>query len=515
MKKKRLLTLEDLYNYYSSNTKSSHFNAKDDDENIVVQVSGKIKFGEASNDTEGLLPVELHACHTNKNINGSNIDKDKMENALTSFYNRPILAYIHLVNDQYEFYDHRMHEDEDGNIVYDEIPVGIIPESGNVHLEYNEDMDKYQVVVNGYIFEEYTKAAEILQREEECSVSVELSIRELQYNAKEKYLDILDFFFSGVTILGKTPDGEEVKPGMQNSNIKLADFKQKNCKTFSQEDVVKMLEELAKKVDALSIDNSKKGGIGDLDFENENEVITEEVIDEKFTEETEVSEEETEEPVQEATIEQFSISDENLEEIPKGETFVEEIFQKTFSISHEDIKYALYTLLTPYEEADNDYYYISAVYDDNFAYEGWYSGNIYGQKYTKDGDNVAFDGERFALHRELLTDSEYAQLNEMRANYASLLQYKEDKENDAIRADKMSVLEKYQDISNTNEYVTLVDNIDKYSKEEIEEKADAIVGKYARQGMQFSVSNKSKKTVSIPVVENKIEKVSYGGLFDD
>ena len=40
MKKKRLLTLEDLYNYYSSNSKSSHFSAKDNNDNIVVQVNG-------------------------------------------------------------------------------------------------------------------------------------------------------------------------------------------------------------------------------------------------------------------------------------------------------------------------------------------------------------------------------------------------------------------------------------------------------------------------------------------
>lgn len=511
MKKKRLLTLDDLYNYYSSNTKSSHFNAKDDDENIVVQVSGTIKFEENDKNTEGLLPVTLRACHTDKNVNGSNITKERMEEALPSFYNRPIMGYIHLVDGQYEFYAHNMHEDEDGNIVYDESPVGIIPESGDVHLEYNEEMDKYQVVVNGYIFEEYTKAADILRREEECYVSVELSIRELQYNAKEKYLDIIDFFFSAVTILGKNPDGTEVKPGMQNSNIKLADFKQKNCKTFSQEDVLKKLEELTKKVDALSIDNSKKGGIGDLDFENENEVITEEVNNEEFAEESETSEEVVEEPVQNETVEETS--EEIVEETVEEETPVEEKFQKVFSISHEDIKYALYTLLMPYEEADNDYYYISAVYDDSFTYEGMFSGAIFGQKYTKDGDNVAFDGERYTLHRELLTDSEYAQLNEMRSNYSSLLEYKNNKEEEIIRNEKMSVLEKYENIANTEEYSQLLNNIDNYSKEEIEEKADAIVGKYARQGIQFSFKNESNKSISIPV-QKELEKLSYGGLFD-
>ena len=119
---------------------------------------------------------------------------------------------------------------------------------------------------------------------------------------------------------------------------------------------------------------------------------------------------------------------------------IAETFQKVFAISHEDIKHALYNLLLPYEEADNDYYYISAVYDNYFAYEGWMTGAIYGQNYTKDGDNVAFDGERFNLHRELLTDSEYAELMSMRANYAALAQFKTDTENAQLRAQRETIL---------------------------------------------------------------------------
>ena len=69
MKKKRLLTLEDLYNYYSSNSKSSHFSAKDNNDNIVVQVNGNVNFSDDKRNIEGFLPVILHACHTEKNIN--------------------------------------------------------------------------------------------------------------------------------------------------------------------------------------------------------------------------------------------------------------------------------------------------------------------------------------------------------------------------------------------------------------------------------------------------------------
>ena len=61
-----------------------------------------------------------------------------------------------------------------------------------------------------------------------------MSIRELSYEAKQKYLNIEDFWFSGVTILGKNEYGDEVKPGMTGSNIKLADFSADNNSLFTK-----------------------------------------------------------------------------------------------------------------------------------------------------------------------------------------------------------------------------------------------------------------------------------------
>lgn len=228
-KNKKLLTLDDLYNFYSKNKNFAHFS--DNDNPIVVQTKGKLKFEENSN-SEGLFPVVLQANHTGVNLNKSKIDDQVQLNALSSIYNRPILGYIHEVDGQWEFYSHNMHLDDDEEIVYDEIPIGVIPESGDAQLIYDEEKDKNYVNVKGYIFSEYTKAQEILEREKECSVSVELAIRELSFDAKEKVLIIEDFYYMGITILGKTPDGEEVKPGMEGSNIKLADFSKESNSMF-------------------------------------------------------------------------------------------------------------------------------------------------------------------------------------------------------------------------------------------------------------------------------------------
>ena len=192
----KILTLDDLYTYFSNQGKSMTFSAGNG-EVIVVGVKGKMNFKKSENDMEGLYPVVLQACHTNKNKNGSMITEKNMKKALPSFANRPILAYIHKVDEQDEFGWHAMHI-EDDELVYDEVPVGIIPESNNATLEYSEEKDRYYVNINGYIFEEYSKAKDILERDGEAAVSVELGVRELSYDAKEKVLCIDDFYFEGV-----------------------------------------------------------------------------------------------------------------------------------------------------------------------------------------------------------------------------------------------------------------------------------------------------------------------------
>ena len=149
---KKILFLEDLYNFYSNNYKRSvHYSAAKTSNPIVVQMHANIKFDENEYDSKaGLTPVHLMSCHIGENLNGSNISEESMREAMPSFQNRPILAFVHEVNGQLEFYKHNMHEDEDGNIVYDEKPVGVIPESCNAQLVYHEDLDKTYLELDGY-----------------------------------------------------------------------------------------------------------------------------------------------------------------------------------------------------------------------------------------------------------------------------------------------------------------------------------------------------------------------------
>lgn len=562
MAKKRLLYIEDLYDFYSNKYKrSTKFSAEKTGEPLVVQVHGRVNFDESDKNKDGLLPVHLQSCHTDLNVNGSNIDSSVMEAALPSFSNRPILGYIHKVTTdenpegQWEFYSHNMHEDENGDVVYDEYPIGIIPESCNAQLVYDEEKKKTYCEVDGYIFEEYSKAAEILQREEECSVSVELSIRELSYDAKQKFLNIEDFWFSGVTILGKTPQGNEVKPGMTGSNIKLADFSSKNNSLF--EDYKSKMVELQARIENLEtacFNKEQSSSVRTLSKEGGNkESMTKfeellakynKTVEDVTFDYSELSDEELEAKFAEVFGEDNNTDGDNSGDNtanepsndnegdgenttePEGTTDGDnegegqnfENMTKTFEISHDDIRYALYNLLSSYEDADNEWYYITGVYDSYFVYESWDGGKIYGQKYTKNNDNVAFDGERYTLHKEYLTDSEYTEIQNMRADYSSIVSelntYKEkeldEKKNTLFDSDD------YKGIRNTEDFAELKKKAKDYSLEELSEHLDKIISKSVKNGtFSFSVKESEKKTTHVNFAQNLIEETPKKNSFLD
>ena len=535
--KKRLLFIEDLYDFYSTTYKrSTHFNAKDSGKPLVVQVHGKVNFDEVDKDKEGLLPVHLQACHTELNLNGSNIDESVMTSALPSFSNRPILGFIHKVvtdenpNGQWEFYSHNFHEEND-EIVYDEIPVGIIPESCNAQLVYDEEKEKTYCEVDGYIFEEYSKAAEILQREKECFVSVEISIRELEYQAKEKYLNIKDFFFSGVTILGKTPESKAVMPGMKGANIKLADFSEKNNSLFLnyEEKITELQKRLENLESHFDNKNPKEGGneknmfekllekygktIEDITFEYEG--LSDEELEAKFSAEFE----------EDTSTSTSSDGEDNSNTSNTNDKY--ELFNKLFEISFDEIKYALNSLCSIYRN-DSEWCYVHTVYEDYFIMQDWDSDKYYKQSYQKDGDNVSLSGERIEMFAMLLTESEKISVEEMRSNYAALKEFKENAEKNELHAQKEELInsEKYSVLAEKNEngeytntaFAELVKNMDNYSLTDLETQIKVIHSDYISEHSNFSVNKPiENKTVSMKMFTNpntkKTKSSRYGDLF--
>ena len=561
---KRLLYLEDLYDFYSTKYKrSTHFSSEKTGEPIVVQVHGKINFEESDKNKDGLLPVHLQACHTNLNVNNSNIEEPVMASALPSFSNRPILGYIHKVvtdenpDGQWEFYGHNCHE-ENGELVYDEVPIGIIPESCNAQLVYDKEKNKTYCEVDGYIFEEYSRAAEILQREGECAVSVELSIRELSYDGKLKCLNIEDFWFSGVTILGKNEYGDTIKPGMTGSNIKLADFSADNNSLFAKYEnkMIEFQERLEKLESTCSnIQLSKEGGndknmdkfnellekygktAEDIDFEYED--MTDEELESKFEEVFgKLEENSTSEPSNDEGTDDGDESEENPEvkednacggggsgttKKKKKNNSIECSYEvdgetKKFAVSLQEKIYAIQDLVNAtYAEADNTYYGVS-VYEDYVVMCDYWSGRYYKQSYTSENDNYSLTGDRVEVYAEFVTSDEQKELDAMRSNYAALKEFKETAEKNELHAKREEILnsEKYEAVSETDAFKELVKNMDNYSLEELEKEAKIIFADNFNMETFAAHTEKAQKNSTVKVFANvnKSKKDSrYGNLF--
>lgn len=392
-----------------------------------------------------------------------------MEQALPSLKERPILADIVQLNDgSYDFFSHDFTIDEDsGEVLYEEFPIGVTQDTENAHLEYDEERDVYFVVVNGVIWEEYgNQAADIIRRKNGTKVSVELSISDLSFNSKEKYLEINDFYFSGITCLGTNPEtGKEIQEGMEGSRLDLSDFSEQNNSIFA----------------------GKEGG----DPVEENE----EIQIEQFEDETKV--EEISEPEESQTVYQLIMGEHTFE----------------YNTSLNDVIAALNELVNVvYSDADNDWYSVT-VYDNYLIMYGMWNGHAYKQSYSESEGVYTLTGDREEVYMNYLTKDEEVKLAEMRSNYDSLVQFKADTEAAALRAEKEAILsdEKYAVIADIEAFKALKSDMDKYDKEDLAIRAKALLGDYYSN---FAAHEEPRKKVGIENNPAKVEDKPYGNLFD-
>ena len=556
----KILTLDNLYQFFVEQNKSVNFSSKENGSPIVVSMPANFEISE--NDMPGMLKLKLKVCHIDTNRNGSHISKENMEKAMPTLKYRPILAYIHQLDDgTYDFYAHNMEivEDENGEekINYIEKQVGCFT-TDDPYLEYDKDNDKTYVNAYAVIPEEYTEAANIIRRKNGTKVSCELVIDELSYNAKEKYLDLTSFYFGGCTLLGCDENGNEIGEGMLGSRADIADFCHKKPVFDYQEKLVEMLDRLNNTLSNFNKNNTEEGvreemshfdellekygfTVEELDFDYEN--MSDEELDIAF-EDFKCRKKKCEEEEQDADSEDFKCrkkkcddedsdgddseeEDDNDEEDDAGDDESKknsENFVKNFKveISHEDIRYALYNLIAEYEESDNEWYGIYAVYDDYFVMQGWCNGKFYKQGYSIDGENVSLDGERTELFQMLLTESEKLAVDKLRGDYAELeakynelKTFKDNYDAAEIKDKKDSIFadEAYNDIRESDDFKALMNDAENYSVEEIQNKCDLLFAANEKK-VKFAANKNKPHSISFNFSKKEDKKASaYGNLF--
>ena len=182
-----------------------------------------------------------------------------------------------------------------------------------------------------------------------------------------------------------------------------------------------------------------------------------------------------------------------------------------FELSHEDIRSALYYLLSAYEEEENEAYSIVKVYEDKFIFQSWFTGSFYGQKYQSENDEVSFDGDKYPVFLEFLTEDEVSSLNKLRTENMSLKESLNKFQKEADDKSKDSILSdvSYQKYLSEPEFKQLVKDKDKYSVEEFNIQAEVAFAKCVKR---FSFAHSSTRKV-IFSAEDKGKKKPYGNIF--
>ena len=524
-------TIDDLASFCKQNN-FARFSSKDYGDKPLIVQSVEI-FEVSDNSKDGLMPVSLKSCHIGVNRNQSCISEEVMKADMSSFKGRPILANIIKTDTgEYEFHSHDIEFNEDGEMEYLEHPVGVISQLEEPYLEYDKEEDKTYLHVNGHIFTEYSRAAEILERRRTCKCSVEIAVNEMSWNGEEDYLSIDSFTFMGVTILGYEQDGvTEIQEGMKGSKITIDSFSADNSMlgTNYQEKMIEVLDKLNTTLSNFN-KNSEKGGneemvdVEDIVVEEElNEpetIVVEEQVEgeEVVVNEEIVSEETSFEDGDEIKVEEVATDSEAEVEEPAVEE-TEEKFEIKFELSHDDIRKSLYELLNAYSDDGYSYAWIIEVYDNKFVYEDWTDEGykFFRQVYSKDGDNIAFDGERVEVFNEWLSKDEKDALDALKSSYAELKAFKESYDAATLKAEKDAVFAsaEYDEIRESDEFKALMSEMDKYSVEELKVKADLLFAASMKKKFSFEAKPTKKSSVSLNFkADPDKKKEAYAGLFN-
>lgn len=554
---KQILTLDNLYQFFVEQNKTVNFSSKQSGKPIVVTTNGFFEADET--DMPGMLKLELKVCHTETNRNGSHISDANMEKAMPTLKYRPILAYIHELDDGVkDFYAHNMevveNEDSEAEIHYIEKQVGCFT-ADDPWLKYDEEKDKTYVHAYAVIPEGYTEAADIIRRKNGTKVSCELVINELAYNAKEKYLDLTDFYFGGCTLLGVDENGREIGEGMLGARADISDFCHEEPVFKFQDKMIEALEKLNTTLSNFNMNFGEKGddkmnkfeellakyGVASEEVTFEIEGLSDEELEAKFAEMFD-DEGDGDEGTGEGDGDNGDNegNDDGAGDEGTGEGEGEGTFESrksysvddngnatiTFEISHEDIRSALYNLISIYDEEDNEWYFVTNVYDDYFIFENWMGDKLYKQSYEVDGDNVSLSGDRQEMFKMILTESEKLAIEKMREDYSVLEgkynELKEFKDNyDAteikVKKDAIFAREEYSVLAEDEAFKTLVADAEKFSVDEVESKVKTIFADYVIKTGEFSAKKdeSKQKTLGFNFAEKETKKKkAYGSLFD-
>ena len=350
-----------------------------------IENVSKIQYKEMLNDEFALCSCWVMA--TKKNRNYSYIAKETVEQKLGTLDYCPVVGYLYK-NDkgEYRIAGHEAHFDDDWELVPDTQAFGVVkPNSYHWETidEFGTEVD--YLVADIILWVGRFKGLFDARYNDEIyfSQSMEISVNEYRpLDEDSNYVEILDFSFSALCLLGKydNPD-ENVTPCFINAKVEPK---------FSVSEFASQIEEIKNKLFAL---NEEEGETMDnnenmtMELETEEIVETETEIVEETTEEVAEVDETTEEEAaeEEVTVDYEAKYNDALSEIETLKAQVAELTQSVETLT----PYKLAAEKAERENAEND---VFAKYDSHIGEMAEYA-----ELKTKAGEYSIADLERECL----------------------------------------------------------------------------------------------------------------------
>ena len=379
--------------------------------------------------------------------NGTKFSKENILKACPTLNYVPVIGYW---NDKDEdFSDHGIEYIITDNGIEENIkttPFGVVIKDSSrfesIIMDNGEETE--YLFADCYLWNRNEKAINKV-KEGKCNQSMEISIND--YTERDNYIDITDFEFSALCILG-----ENVAPAFNNARIKQVGKYSKDDFKAIYSEMISKFEEVMKGGNIVGVcSKCGKEENEELRFEEiDGELLCPECINAQFEddgsddssddgEDSSDAEENAEENVdnneelladevqqeenQDGEDEKVADDDKDTTKAKKKMSLDDENMIVKYELSFDDISYKIYEIL--YNANPDCYYYLVNVYDDKFIYqreyynEAGYVAQTFRQQYSKaEGqDEITFVGDPIEVFSEYLTADEVERLSEMRAGY--------------------------------------------------------------------------------------------------
>lgn len=423
-------------------------------------------------DSTKFIRMRLRIAHDGVNPNKSSFVVEGLENAEKSIYNSPVLANVIFDEDgnpQFSGHDMEYEEDKtkDGEykLIYKETPIGVIPESCNYKIEdYN---GKKYAFADCYIYKGYSNYAQnIIERDKEIKLSMEIIVDKYSYDGKEKVFNITDFRYQGITFLNK-----DYGTGMENARGTTETFSADE----SKEKFILLMSEVKDAITEWETKQNSKG-VGGL----ENEV--------KFVKSFELSHED----IRYSLYQLLRVAEENDNEW----YFIDRVYDDNFE----------------YENWEG-----TKIYRQGYAKDG---DNV---SFTS--ERIELFQERLTAEEKAVLDNLRATYESIKAEFdlykstykteetavESLRKYQADKMAEERMVAENAIYTKFDGLlKNNQEYENIKAHSGEYNVETLSEKCFSILGKCAANNPTTTFQKNNKIIVDRTVPESD----PYGGLYE-